>query len=256
MDMRKMFNENPFDKSKKVTVDEIMIQRVEKMKEEVIEGERFNFRIPDNTSAREMVRLFSEAFYNMGIEIVCHENNEIPYLSSSTGLRNPIMDISIRRISDQNIRRIVEIEGRDARLREKIRQEVEAEFRAKEVTKINLSKTDSKTLKRLRDLAGISSESASDIAKKRKKIEENKKNGSDVVRRLLQNSEGKLNWSAGKSFEEARIKPKNTEYQDKIKWFCEKYGENYEIIYESFKDDDLNNLTWKGEKVEFPKKLK
>jgi uncharacterized membrane-anchored protein YjiN (DUF445 family) len=35
MDMRKMFNENPFDKSKKVTVDEIMIQRVEKMKEEV-----------------------------------------------------------------------------------------------------------------------------------------------------------------------------------------------------------------------------
>jgi hypothetical protein len=267
MDMRGMYNENPFDKPRKVTMDEIMMEKVEKMKKEVIEGERFRFKIPDNARPYEIIRLFSEAFDAMGIEIMCRDNYDgksVMDFMTTTGLRNPLTEVYVRRISDQNIRRIMEIEERDVRLREKIRKEVEEEFRAIEAAKQNSAKIKLDDIKRIRELTGVSKESSADIIKRRKKEEEKKKKKrskkkdasvfGDVNRRLQRDKNGKLNWTEGKSFEEVKDEPKNTEYQEKIKWFCEKYKQDYDIIYESFKDDDLDNLYWKGEKVEFPKK--
>lgn len=267
MDTRGMFNENPFDKPRKVTYDEVLMEKIQEMKKEVVDGERFRFKIPDNMRPRELIMMFSQAFEKMGIEIEFHISDDVPYLTPMTGLSNPTMDVSIRRISDQNVRRIMEIEERDVRLRHEIekelRKKLEKEYREKMAREMNAPKA-SVDIEKLRSLAGISKGTAKvakkvdKINKKSKKKVKKKKTSIDIFkdhkRRLIKKENGKLNWSDGKSFEEARNEPKNTEYQEKIKWFCEKYGENYEIIYESFKDDDLDNLIWKGEKVEFPKK--
>jgi len=234
MDTEGLYNNNLFENPRKITMDEIMMQRIEKMKEEIVEEERFKFRIKNNTSPINVVKMFSEVFDKMGIEIVYNEMRETSRIDS-------IIEISTRRISDQNLRRIMEIEERDFRLKEKIRKEIEKEF---------TSKFDIKQLKRDCDI----------VLDRKKKDEKNKKNNKkdktiyDNARKLIRKPSGKLDWSIGKSFEEIKEQPKNTDYQEKIKWFCEKYNQDYDIIYESFKDDDLDNLTWKGEKVEFPKK--
>ena len=280
-----MFNRNPFE-PKRVTVDEIMMERIEEMKKQVMGDERFRFRIDQGTDPRRIVRLFAEAFESMGIEIIYHEDHDVPYLGTTTFGNHVPIDISVRRISDQNTRRIMEIEERDIRLRAQIeaeiREKVEKEIRA-QIEKENQKKKSSMEaqVNRTRALMGIDSRSMEIIEQRRAK--DNKKKGKkkkgksskmvvrykslisgsqkkstgkvklEQIRKLIRDKEGNLDWTEGKSFEEARGENKNTEYQEKIKWFCEKYQQDYETIYESFKDDDLDNLYWKGEKVEFPK---
>ncbi len=46
---------------------------------------------------------------------------------------------------------------------------------------------------------------------------------------------------------------KEPSYEEKVAWFCKKYNENYSIMIDSLRDDNLDNLFWDGERVKFPK---
>lgn len=59
-----------------------------------------------------------------------------------------------------------------------------------------------------------------------------------------------------KKLEEKEKEDAEPSYKEKVKWFCQKYREDYSIMFESLKDDDLDKLHWKGEKVNFPKTRK
>lgn len=77
---------------------------------------------------------------------------------------------------------------------------------------------------------------------------------------LLRNN---MNNSHQHHVEKAVEKPKpkidrNLTYREQVEWFIANYyetGMEFEILLESFKDDDFDNFFWYDEKIEFPKKL-
>ena len=73
---------------------------------------------------------------------------------------------------------------------------------------------------------------------------------SDSIKKILDAKQEK------KKKKEKENTLKELSYEEKVKWFCQNYEENFDIMIESLKDDDLDNLFWKGSKVKFPKTRK
>ena len=205
---------------KRVTMNDIYEEKISKIKKEFEEDKQFRFRITDKDNPRELLHIVSNCLEQLGIKIEAHEIYDDGFILPGMINRGRVMDVRISQLSDHHFHRILESKTTEKRVESKVA-----------------------TIGQF----------------------------TEEKRKLIKNNNGLLDWSKGNSFEEAqklkRIAEENkkkeaeilsekevkiSEYSEKIKWFCEKYKEDYEIIYESLKDDDLDNIQWKGEKVDFP----
>ncbi len=243
------FTNNP----KRVSEDDIMMERIKKAKEEIEEDESVFARISSKTSPREMVYYFSEMFSKMGIEIeLKHEDTFL--MPESKG---DIMSLLVRRLSDQNVRRMIEIKDGLSQSSKKTITIEEHERLMKNLIEDLKKKeeTDSGPRRLMRDIDGnlewIKGKSIEEIGEKNN---HNTDRGAVEWVKKLVNKDNKNSEHIQENIKEPSRK-ETEEYKEKIKWFCKKYKEDYDVIYESFKNDNLDNISWKGEKIEFPEDL-
>ena len=176
-------------------------------------------RVPHGADARRITHELGIALRHLGIEIRIRDNynDDLGFAMTST-FRDDIV-IMVTRMSDEMM---------DRHRHEIHYQEIQKKI---EIEKMKLE----------------------EIEKQRREAEEKSKR--EKKKRLAAEENRRTKEAAMKQRKLEEL-DKEPSYQEKIKWFCDKYGEQYDIILESFKDDNLNNLFWKGEKVNFPKKRK
>lgn len=204
-------------------------------------GERMMLKVPRGASLETMMSLINEALSKVGVEIhqVSGPNVKESYDSYNTlgfgpmghQTQNPYYSKpKQQKTSEEVVFEITKLS--DAMFHRKLHEVLESSKDKREAESVaSLKLHREQSMKKEKE------------EEKRRKREERKKKKDEEVIRILR---------------EAKEKKENEEptYDEKIEWFCEKYGENYEIIYGAFADDDLDNLMWKGERIKFPKKRK